>query len=219
MWSRCRTCELPELPTMRCPYCNADNPSDSSHCIWCGRGLTQPQPQPQPQPFDEGTVTLLFTDIEGWTHLAQQLGDQRAHRLLQEHDRILTDCAARHRGHAVKHMGDSFMAAFASATSALHCAVDIQRAFADYNRAHPETPIKVRVGLNSGESIQERNDYFGTAVTVATRIAHKARGGQILVSGVVRDLAGSMAEVSFRDAGRRQLKGIPGRQRLYEVVW
>ena len=109
---------------------------------------------------------------------------------------------------------DAFMAAFASATSALHCAVDIQRALADYNRKHPEWPMKVRIGLNSGESIQERNDYFGTAVTVATRITHKARGGQILVSGVVRDLAGSMAEVSFRDAGRRQLKGIPGRQRL-----
>jgi class 3 adenylate cyclase len=53
----------------------------------------------------------LFTDIEGWTRLAQQLGDQRAHRLLQEHDRILTDCVAHHRGHAVKHMGDAFMAA------------------------------------------------------------------------------------------------------------
>jgi class 3 adenylate cyclase len=200
---------------MRCPYCNADNPSDSSSCIWCGRGLAQLQPQP----FDEGTVTLLFTDIEGWTRFAQQLGDQRAHRLLQEHDRILAECVARHRGHAVKHMGDAFMAAFASATSALHCAVDIQRTLANHNRKHPETPINVRVGLNSGESIQERNDYFGTAVTVATRITHKARGGQILVSGVVRDIAGSMAEVAFRDAGRRQLKGIPGRQRLYEVVW
>ena len=196
---------------MRCPFCNADNPAGSSSCLWCGRGLSRPA--------DEGTVTLLFTDIEGWTRLAQQLGDRWAHRLLQEHDRILSECVARHRGHAVKHMGDAFMAAFASATSALHCAVDIQRALADHNRKHPETPIKVRVGLNSGESIQERNDYFGTAVTVATRIAHKARGGQILVSGVVRDLAGSVAEVAFRDAGRRQLKGIPSRQRLYEVVW
>jgi class 3 adenylate cyclase len=204
---------------MRCPFCNADNPAGSPSCIWCGRGLIEPQPQLQPQPFDEGTVTLLFTDIEGWTRLSQQLGDQRAHRLLQEHDRILAECVARHKGHAVKHMGDAFMAAFASATSALHCAVDMQRALAEHNGKHPETPLNVRVGLNSGESIRERNDYFGTAVTVATRIAHKARGGQILVSQVVRDLAGSMAEVAFRDVGRRQLKGIPGRQQLYEVVW
>jgi class 3 adenylate cyclase len=196
---------------MRCPFCNADNPADSSCCVWCGRALTRPA--------DEGTVTVLFTDIEGWTRLAQQLGDQRAHRLLQEHDRILKEGVARHRGQAVKYMGDSFMAAFASATRALHFAVDIQRAFAEYSRKHPETPLKVRVGLNSGESIRDENDYFGTAVSVAARIAHKARGGQILVSGVVRDLAGSVAEVEFRDAGRRQLKGIPGRQRLYEVAW
>jgi len=123
---------------MRCPYCNADNPSDSSSCIWCGRGLTQLQPQL----FDEGTVTLLFTDIEGWTRLAQQLGDQRAHRLLQEHDRILAECVARHRGHAVKHMGDAFMAAFASATSALHCAVDIQRTLANHNREASGDPYQ-----------------------------------------------------------------------------
>jgi class 3 adenylate cyclase len=196
---------------MRCPYCNADNPPGSSSCIWCGKALSPTSV--------EGTVTLLFTDIEGWTTLAQQLGDQRAHKLLQDHNRILKERVDRHGGQAIKFMGDSFMAAFPSATRALHFAVDIQKAFADYNREHPEWPMKVRVGLNSGESIREENDYFGTAVSVAARIAHKARGGQILVSGVVRDLAGSVAEVAFRDAGRRQLKGIPGRQRLYEVVW
>jgi len=196
---------------MRCPYCSADNPADSTSCIWCGRTLTQPS--------IEGTVTLLFTDIEGWTPLAQRLGDQRAHRVLRDHDRILRERVARHGGRAVKHMGDSFMAVFPSATKALHCAVDIQKAFADYNQKHPETPIKVRVGLNSGESIQDGSDYFGKAVTVAARIADKARGGQILVSEVVRDLAGSVAEVEFKHVGRKQLKGIPGRQRLYEVVW
>jgi adenylate cyclase len=160
----------------------------------------------------------LFTDIEGWTSLAQRLGDQRAHRVLRDHDRILRERVVRHGGRAVKHMGDALMAAFPSATRALHCAVDIQRAFADYSQKHPETPIKVRIGLNSGESIQDGSDYFGKAVTVAARIADKARGGQILVSKVVCDLAGSVAEVEFKYVGRKQLKGIPGRQRLYEVV-
>jgi adenylate cyclase len=196
---------------MRCPHCNADNPADSTSCIWCGRSLTQPPV--------EGTVTLLFTDIEGWTRLAQRLGDQQAHRVLRDHDRVLRERVVRHGGRAVKHMGDSLMAVFPGATRAVHCAVDIQKAFADYNQKHPETPIKVRIGLNSGESIQDGSDYFGRAVTVAARIADKAQGGQILVSTVVRDLAGSMAEVEFKHVGRRQLKGIPGRQPLYEVVW
>jgi len=196
---------------MRCPYCNADNPAGSTHCIWCGRSLTEPSV--------EGTVTLLFTDIEGWTPLAQRLGDQRAHRVLRDHDRILRERVVGHGGHAVKHMGDSLMAVFPSATRALHCAVDIQRAFADYSQKHPETPIKVRIGLNTGESIQDGSDYFGKAVTMAARIADKARGGQILVAKVVHDLAGSVAEVEFKHVGSRKLKGIPGSQRLYEVVW
>jgi adenylate cyclase len=171
------------------------------------------------QPAAEGTVTLLFTDIEGWSPLSQQLGDQRAHEVLQEHNRILRQCVARQRGRAIKHMGDGFMAAFPSVTRALHCAVDIQKAFADHNEEHPECPIRVRVGLNSGESIEDGSDYSGTAVAVAARVVDKARGGQILVSEVVRDLAGSVAGVEFRDVGRRQLKGVPGRQRLYEVAW
>jgi class 3 adenylate cyclase len=107
--------------------------------------------------------------------------------------------------------------AFASATRALSSAVDIQRAFAQHNEAAKE-PINVRIGLNTGESIEEAGDYFGTAVTLAARIADKAKGGQILVSEVVRTVVGSLAGVEFRDAGRRQLKGI-GRQRVYEVVW
>jgi class 3 adenylate cyclase len=173
-----------------------------------------------------GTVTILFTDIEGSTALAQRLGDKAYHALLAEHNRILREQVARHGGHEVKSMGDGFMVAFASAARALACAVDIQKAFAAYNAerasAHAESveaPIRVRIGLNTGESIEEAGDYFGTAVTVAARIAARAQGGQILVSEVVRAVGGSLAGVEFRDAGRKQLKGIKGRQRVYEVVW
>jgi class 3 adenylate cyclase len=168
---------------------------------------------------ERGTVTILFTDIEGSTALAQRLGDKAYHGLLAEHNRILREQVARHGGHEVKSMGDGFMVAFASAARALACAVAIQKAFAAYSQEHPELPIKVRIGVNTGESIQEAGDYFGTAVTLAARIAAKAQGGQILVSEVARAVGGSLAGVEFRDAGRKQLKGIPGRQRVYEVVW
>jgi len=175
---------------------------------------------------EQGTVTILFTDIEGSTALAQRLGDKAYHALLAEHNRILREQVARHGGHEVKSMGDGFMVAFASAARALSCAVDIQKAFAAYNaerasaHAEPvEAPIAVRIGLNTGESIEEAGDYFGTAVTLAARIAARARGGQILVSEVVRAVGGSLAGVEFRDAGRKQLKGIKGRQRVFEVGW
>jgi adenylate cyclase len=175
---------------------------------------------------ERGTVTILFTDIEGSTALAQRLGDKPYHGLLAEHNRILREQVARHGGHEVKSLGDGFMVAFASATRALACAVDVQKAFAAYNaerasaRAEPvEAPINVRIGLNTGESIEEAGDYFGTAVTLAARIANRAQGGQILVSEVVRTVGGSLAGVEFHDAGRKQLKGIKSRQRVYEVVW
>jgi len=167
---------------------------------------------------ERGTVTILFTDIQGSTALAQRLGDEAYHGLLREHNRILREQVARHGGHEVKHTGDGFMVAFSSASRALSCAVGIQKAFAAYNQEHPEEPIKVRVGLNAGESIKEAGDYFGTAVTLAARVADRAKGGQILVSEVVRTVGGSLAGVEFRDAGRKQLKGI-GRRRVYEVVW
>jgi len=167
---------------------------------------------------ERGTVTILFTDIEGSTAMAQRLGDEAYHGLLREHNRIVREQVARHGGHEVKHTGDGFMVAFSSASRALSCAVDIQKAFAQHNET-AEEPIKVRVGLNAGESIKEAGDYFGTAVTLAARVADKAQGGQILVSELVRKLAGSLAGVEFRDAGRKQLKGIKGRQRVYEVVW
>jgi class 3 adenylate cyclase len=173
-----------------------------------------------------GTVTILFTDIEGSTALAQRLGDKAYHALLAEHNRILREQVAGHGGQEVKSMGDGFMVAFASAARALSCAVGIQKAFAHHNaerasaHAEPvEAPINVRIGLNTGESIEEAGDYFGTAVTLAARIAARAQGGQILVSEVVRTVGGSLAGVDFRDAGRKQLKGIKGRQRVFEVGW
>jgi len=167
---------------------------------------------------ERGTVTILFTDIEGSTALAQHLGDKAYHALLAEHNRILRQQVAGHGGQEVKSMGDGFMVAFASAARALSCAVGIQKAFAHHNET-AEQPIRVRIGLNTGESIEEAGDYFGTAVTLAARIADRARGGQVLVSEVARTVGGSLAGVEFRDAGRKQLKGIPGRQRVYEVVW
>jgi len=167
---------------------------------------------------ERGTVTILFTDIEGSTALAQRLGDKPYHALLAEHNRILREQVARYGGHEVKSMGDGFMVAFASAARALSCAVAIQKAFAHHNET-AEQPIRVRIGLNTGESIEEAGDYFGTAVTLAARIAARAQGGQILVSEVVRTVGGSLAGVEFRDAGRKQLKGIKGTQRVFEVVW
>jgi class 3 adenylate cyclase len=127
-----------------------------------------------------------------------------------------------HGGAEVKTMGDGFMASFSSATRALECAIAMQRAFAQHNESAKE-PIRVRIGLNAGEPIAEedpdgRSDLFGTAVIEAARIAAAARGGEILVANVVRELAKGK-EFLFADRGETSLRGFEDPVRLFEVRW
>jgi class 3 adenylate cyclase/pimeloyl-ACP methyl ester carboxylesterase len=173
-----------------------------------------------------GPVTILFTDVEGSTALTQRLGDAQARDLLREHERIVREALKAHAGSEVKTMGDGFMASFGSATRAVECAVAIQKAFAEWNAgvgAHGHAPLQIRVGLNAGEPIAEddldgRGDLFGTAVNLAARIAGEARGEEILVANVVRELAAGKGFL-FVDRGEVALKGFEEPVRLYQVRW
>jgi adenylate cyclase len=109
------------------------------------------------------------------------------------------------------------MTSFSSATRALECSIAMQRAFAEHNES-AEEPILVRVGLNAGEPIAEDEDLFGTAVIEAARIAAAAKGGEILASDVVRQLAKGK-DFQFADRGDVTLKGFDEPVRLYEVRW
>jgi class 3 adenylate cyclase/pimeloyl-ACP methyl ester carboxylesterase len=166
--------------------------------------------------------TVLFTDVEGSTALTQRLGDAKAREVLREHERMVREALKSHGGAEVKTMGDGFMTSFSSATKALECAIAMQRAFAERNES-AEEPIKVRIGLNAGEPIAEddpdgRSDLFGTAVNLAARITAAAKGGEILVSNVVRELAKGK-NFLFADRGETALKGFDEPVRLYEVRW
>ncbi|MCH8346091.1 MAG: adenylate/guanylate cyclase domain-containing protein [Chloroflexi bacterium] len=187
--------------------------------------------------------TVLFTDVEGSTALTQRLGDAKARELLREHEGIVREALKSHGGAEVKTMGDGFMASFTSATGALECAIAMQRAFAARNegslrsKGSPSTgsgravgdgsgraeEIRVRIGLNAGEPIAEedpdgRSDLFGTAVNEAARITATAKGGEILVSNVVRELAKGK-DFLFADRGEASLKGFDEPVRLFEVRW
>ncbi len=164
-----------------------------------------------------GFRTILFTDIEGSTALTQRLGDAKARDLLRGYERMVREALKAHGGSEVKTMGDGFMASFSSATKALECAIAMQRAFAAHNESATE-PIKVRVGLNAGEPIAEDDDLFGTAVNRAARITATAKGGEILVANVVRELAEGK-DILFADRGETNLKGFDESVRLYEVRW
>ena len=165
----------------------------------------------------EDIHTILFTDVEGSTALIQRLGDAKARELLREHERMVREALKAHGGSEVKTMGDGFMASFSSATKALECAITMQRAFAQRNESGEE-PIMVRIGLNAGEPIAEDEDLFGTVVNEAARITATAKGGEILVSDVVRQLVKGKVFL-FADRGETNLKGFDEPVRLYEVRW
>ena len=114
-------------------------------------------------------------------------------------------------------MGDGFMASFGSATKVLECAIAMQRAFAQHNE-EAEEPINVRVGLNAGEPIAEGEDLYGTAVNEAARITATAKGGEILVSDVVRQLVKGK-DFLFAARGETSLRGFEDPVRLFEVRW
>lgn len=166
----------------------------------------------------DGTVTLLFSDIENSSRLTERLGDQRWLEVLNAHNTIVRAQLDEHGGYEVKSQGDGFMLAFPSARQAVMCATDIQRALAR-RAANGELPVRVRIGVHTGEAIQQDGDFYGRSVICAARIAAQAEGGEILISSLVKELVEGRGDVQLREAGEFELKGLEGRQRLFRVAW
>jgi class 3 adenylate cyclase len=158
--------------------------------------------------------TVLFTDLVGHTEMMSRMGDERGREVLREHERITRNVLKQFGGTEVKTMGDGFMASFGSVSKAVECAIAIQRAFTQ----REGEPLKVRVGLNAGEPIEEDGDLFGATVILASRIAAKAEGGEILVSDNVRSLSAGKRFL-FADRGEFVAKGFEEPVRVYEVSW
>ena len=170
-------------------------------------------------PFDTGVVTVMFTDVEGSTDLTRRLGDEAARRTIENHRRIVREQLAEHDGREIDSIGDGFMLTFLSTRRAIACAVTIQKALAKHAIEHPDEEVRLRIGLNVGEVLERGGHPFGAAVNATQRVGAEAKGGQIFVSEPVRHLAGTIPGISFRDRGRRSLKGFSERWRLFEVIW
>jgi len=165
----------------------------------------------------DGTVTIMFSDIEGSTAMADRLGDKPFMEVLREHNAIVREQIAAFTGFEVKSEGDGFMVAFQSAGKALECAAAIQTSLAKRNENASE-PVRVRMGLHAGEVIKEGEDFFGRNVIMAARVASQANGGEILASSVVKALlAGS--EVPWGAQRTVELKGLSGEHEIWAVDW
>lgn len=162
----------------------------------------------------KGLKVIAFTDLESHSEMMQRLGDPAGRTVLREHERLTTETLRQYGGTVVKSQGDGFMASFDSAQAALEWAGALQRAFA----SRPGEPLRVRIGLNAGEPVDEDNDFFGTSVIAAARVAAEAKGGEVLVANVVRELAVGKGFL-FSDRGVAALRGIEEPVHLFELNW
>jgi predicted ATPase/class 3 adenylate cyclase len=165
-----------------------------------------------------GTVTFLFTDIEGSTRLLQQLG-VRYEAALEDHRRVVREAVAAHAGCEVSTEGDAFFIAFASATQAAAAAASAQKALAAF--PWPEGgSLKVRMGLHTGEATPIAGDYVGLDVHRAARICAAGHGGQILISQATRNLVESAPPdgTTLRDLGEHRLKDLLRAEHLFQLV-
>jgi predicted ATPase/class 3 adenylate cyclase len=153
-----------------------------------------------------GTVTFLFSDIEGSTRLLEELGRGRYAAELQRHRSAVRQAVAANKGVELSTEGDAFFVAFATASDALETAEAAQAALAG-------GPIRVRMGIHTGEPIVVDDGYVGLDVHRAARICDAANGGQVLVSQATRDLAGR----ELRDLGSHRLKDLSAAERLYQL--
>ncbi|MBN1485604.1 MAG: adenylate/guanylate cyclase domain-containing protein, partial [Chloroflexia bacterium] len=164
-----------------------------------------------------GTVTFLFTDIEGSTRLWEQYPE--AMRIaLARHDALLRQAIESHGGFVFKTIGDAFCAAFPTAPAALAAALAGQRALSAEGWA--ETPIRVRMGLHTGIANARGGDYFGPVLNRVGRIVAAGHGGQILLSLATQELVRDQlpAGIALRDMGDRRLRDLIRPERLFQVI-
>ena len=163
----------------------------------------------------DGTVTIVFTDIVDSTVLLSRVGDRAWVDILRRHNAVVADATAAHGGMVVETQGDGSMLSFSSARRAVACARAIQlgidEAFAD---ASP--PIRVRIGVHTGDALMDADHFYGTVVHYAARVASHALGGEVLVSNVVRELVAGSG-VAFLESREVELKGLEGLHRLFAV--
>ena len=165
-----------------------------------------------------GTVTFLFTDIEGSTALLQRLGDEYA-TVLADHHRLLRHAFGERGGVEVDAAGDGLYVAFPSARSALVAGIEAQRAVSGHEWTAGAT-VAVRMGLHTGEALSGEGGYVGIDVHRAARICAAGHGGQLLISQTTHDLVADElpAGITLRDLGEHRLRDLAGQQRLYQAV-
>jgi adenylate cyclase len=145
-------------------------------------------------------ITIVFTDLEGFTRYTAREGDEAASKLLNEHHRVVGPIVRSRGGKIVKRLGDGLLLSFPSPEAAVFAALELVP-------AAPE-PLRMRAGMHCGEAVVTRDDVIGHVVNVAARVAESAKGGEVAVTGTIRDGVGDLPGVTFSRPRRRTFKGV-----------
>jgi class 3 adenylate cyclase len=168
---------------------------------------------------EDGTVTLMFSDMHDYTGMMERLGDRRALKIVEDHNAIVRSQCEAHGGFEVELRGDGFLVAFPSPQSGVRCGIALQKAFAEYSRQHPEQPITLRIGLHTGQAIRDADKFFGKTVIHAFRVADLARSEEILISGDVQAAIAGRGVFRIEDERSVTLKGFSGEHPVARVDW
>src|SRR5688500_14858586 len=193
-------------------------PSAETRALYDGliKGAKKPLRTSAAQP--SGTITFLFTDIEGSTHLLEKMGDQYADALAKHHE-ILRAAIQKWNGREVDTQGDAFFVTFTRALDAVQCAAEAQRALAAHTWSQNEN-LRVRMGLHTGEPLIASTGYVGMDVHRAARIGDAGHGGQILLSQTTRELViEDLPEgMTIQDLGEHRLKDMKYPSSIFQLV-
>jgi len=157
-------------------------------------------------------LTVVFTDLEGFTAYTDAHGDAAALALIDEHHQRAAPMVRRWKGRIVKHLGDGLLCTFPQPASGLRAALDLQASAPD--------PLRLRAGVHMGEAVLTKNDVVGHVVNVAARVCETAKGGQVLATAEVVEAAGAdgaLADVRLGRMRSRRMKGVKTPVRLCEV--
>jgi class 3 adenylate cyclase len=162
--------------------------------------------------------TFLIADIRGYTRYTEEYGDEAAAELTANFADLVDDGVHAHDGRIVDLRGDEALAVFTSARQAIRAAVDLQARFGDETGANSDIPLKVGMGIDSGEAVEiESGGFRGASLNVAARLCGRAHGGDVLVSASTVRLAGRLGGLQYSDRGRVRLKGVPEPVHIYQV--
>jgi class 3 adenylate cyclase len=162
------------------------------------------------RPVDKALRTIMFTDLVGYTSMMSRLGDERAFKLLREHNNVVWDSLTRFAGREVKHTGDGIMASFDDADQAVRAAIEIRKGVAAIEvPGTPETNghLSIRIGMTSGEPLEEGGDLFGSVVNLASRLGDLAESEEILISAECQ-LELTDASIALESIGEVTIRGF-----------